>query len=107
MTDPMEVPGVEPVAVDVMDAADETDAVGPPTATPVVIQRIRRAPFNAPIPGSGVDLPVVIGRNWAAPQTDRKSSGLGRNRVIAGDLPDWAPLPPGELQIKRSAGASA
>lgn len=28
------------------------------------------------------------------PQTDRK-------RVIAGDLPEWDPLPPGELFVKR------
>jgi hypothetical protein len=75
---------------------------------PVVVRRATRLdPFSAPDPSARVEIPVVIGRNWTVPGSERKNSGLTRNRVIAGDLPDWAPLPPGELQIKRPRGTSA
>lgn len=60
----------------------------------------------APRPvADGEDEAVVLQRNVlrsaqgsaAKPQTDRR-------HVVAGDLPDWEPLPPGELFLKRPAG---
>lgn len=69
-----------------------------------VVQRTRRSPFNPPAT-EGVELSnFTISRNWASQRVQKKPTGLTRNRKIAGDLPDWAPLPPGELLVKRKAG---
>lgn len=35
-----------------------------------------------------------------------KKPALTRNHVIAGDLPDWEPLPPGELSVIRRPSGS-
>lgn len=78
------------------------------SAEPVIVQRTRRAPFNPPpaerdAGSSG----VMVSRGWGLSlraANENKSSGLTRNRKIAGELPDWSPLPPGELSVDRTSG---
>lgn len=89
---------------------DTDDGAGPTSApqsideAPVVISRRRRPQFIPPQPErpeSGS--PVQVSRNWGLGLRSAKAreSGLTRNREIAGDLPAWAPLPPGELSVRR------
>lgn len=73
----------------------------------VVVQRTRRAPFAPPTFDEQPSIGTVVTRNWGGTRRTKKDSGLTRNRVIAGDLPDWAPLPPGELQVDRNAGTQS
>lgn len=85
--------------------SNETSLPAPNSNAGVVVQRTRRTPFLPPAPDEKIPLGAVVTRNWGgAPRRSTKDSGLTRNRVIAGDLPDWAPLPPGELQVDRHAG---
>lgn len=62
-----------------------------------VIRRTRRRPFIPPSPDTG---PAVVSRELLSRDRSRKSQ-LSRNRKIAGDLPAWDPLPPGEVVIHR------
>jgi hypothetical protein len=86
--------------------AAQVIAPQPAVGDPVVVRRSRRAPFIAPDPDSKAPADVVISRNWAAGRSPRRDTGLTRNRIIAGDLPDWAPLPPGELRVARRGGSA-
>ncbi len=87
--------------------SNETSLPAPDTNTGVVVQRTRRSPFLPPAPDQQPPLGAVVTRNWGSSRRSKKDSGLTRNRVIAGDLPDWAPLPPGELQVHRNAGTQS
>lgn len=83
---------------------DEHAAAEPAT----VVRRTRRAPFNPPAEQPTQPSGTVVSRNWGLglrSSTRGKESGLTRNRKIAGDLPDWAPLPPGEISVDRPAGS--
>ena len=84
--------------------SNEAELPAPSVNTGVVVQRNRRAPFRPPAADQGTPLGAVVTRNWGNSRRSKSDSGLTRNRVIAGDLPDWAPLPPGELQVDRNAG---
>ena len=95
------VPSIDPVT------KIEAPAVRHETNTGAVVRRTRRAPFIAPVPNNDAPLGITVSRNWAAAKSGRKNSGISRNRVIAGDLPDWSPLPPGELLIDRNAGSNS
>lgn len=44
---------------------------------------------------------AVLQRNVLRPSTDKQDRTTGRRHEIAGDLPEWDPLPPGELFLKR------
>jgi len=81
---------------------DETAAADP---EPVVVRRNRKSPFVAPAPAADEQSGITVSRSWGLGLRSAKtSSGLTRNRKIAGDLPGWCPLPPGELGVDRSAG---
>lgn len=51
---------------------------------------------------------VTLERNVLRPSTTNTKPQTKRQREMVGDLPDWAPMPPGELELKRpkSKGAS-
>lgn len=86
-----------------MDSTGDVADAGPTdTDAPKVVRRNRPTPFNAPASERAVDVGITVGRNWSTISGPRKPSGLTRNRVVAGDLPDWTPLPPGELRVDRS-----
>jgi len=53
----------------------------------------------------GRDSEVVISRSWALLTRSGAPSQMGRARKIAGDLPTWDPLPPGEQVVRRTATA--
>ncbi len=77
-----------------------TPAPTEPAPTSVVVQRgLARSRMLARTPpptGDGVVVSrnVLGTRNGTKPQT-------GRERKIAGELPEWEPLPPGELVVRR------
>lgn len=55
-----------------------------------------------PRPVEQAEEPVVLQRNvLRASSSGSAEHQTGRRHVIAGDLPDWEPLPPGELFLKR------
>lgn len=75
---------------------------------PVIIRRTRKSPFIA---ASEEEVSqragVTVSRNWSLAlrsSAAKKDSGMTRNRKIAGDLPQWSPLPPGELHVDRTGG---
>lgn len=90
----------EEVQVPPLPAVDNTD--------PVIVRRTRRAPFMPPQPSQDSNTAgAIVSRNWGIglrSANAKKDSGLTRNRKIAGDLPEWSPLPPGELSVDRTAG---
>jgi len=45
---------------------------------------------------------TVIRRDLLAPRTATTSVSIGRDRRIAGGLPDWSPVPPGEQMVTRA-----
>ncbi|QGF23380.1 hypothetical protein [Raineyella fluvialis] len=48
---------------------------------------------------------VVLQRNVLRPNNASATEHqTGRRHVVAGDLPDWEPLPPGELFLSRPSG---
>ena len=79
----------------------------PGNDSPVVVRRTRRTPFRPPVDEDQRSFSgITVSRSWGLglrAANQRKASGLTRNRKIAGDLPEWAPLPPGELAIVRTA----
>jgi len=73
---------------------------------PVVVRRTRRHPFTPPeSDADGASLGFSVSRSWGQGLRSARGrdAGLTRNREIAGDLPTWTPLPPGELGIDRAA----
>lgn len=65
------------------------------------VRRTRRNPFIPPsdqAQGPAVSR-ELLSRGRAA------GAKLSRNRKIAGDLPDWDPLPPGEITLARPTGS--
>lgn len=74
---------------------------------PVVVRRTRRAPFSPPTDAEEPETTFTVSRDWGMGLRSSKvrtGTGLTRNRKIAGDLPAWSPLPPGELSVDRSSG---
>ncbi|MET0932007.1 MAG: DUF2510 domain-containing protein [Aeromicrobium sp.] len=90
------------------DYAEQTTAVAPVADDgPVVVRRTRRAPFVPPDRADPPDSTTTVSRDWGLGLRSskvKKDVGLTRNREIAGDLPSWSPLPPGELSVDRSSG---
>ena len=62
-----------------------------------VIRRTRRRPFIPPAPDADT---TVVSRELLSRNKSAKPQ-LSRNRKIAGDLPGWDPLPPGEVVVRR------
>jgi hypothetical protein len=73
-------------------------------APPIVLRRARPAVFIAPQPDEG----HVVSRDVGLSRGLSKQPELSRNRKIAGNLPAWDPLPPGEIHVvsRRPAGGS-
>lgn len=67
-----------------------------------VVRRTRTSPFLPPPVQE--DAAPVISRAWAQSQSARPAaSKLSKQRKMAGGLPDWEPLPPGEVLVKRGS----
>ena len=64
-------------------------------APPIVLRRARPAVFIAPQPEEG----KLIARELGLGVGLSKQPELSRNRKIAGNLPAWDPLPPGEIRV--------
>lgn len=47
------------------------------------------------------DAGVVVSRNVLRSNATAAAPTTDRERRIAGELPDWEPLPPGELLVRR------
>lgn len=60
--------------------------------------RVRMLPPQEPTEDSG----TVISRDLLGSRNRSSRSTLGTNRIIAGNLPDWDPTPPGEILIRRT-----
>lgn len=69
----------------------------PREPTDGVIRRTRRRPF---VPPTQTDDSPAVSRELLS-RTKIGKPQLSRNRKIAGDLPDWDPLPPGEISVQR------
>ncbi|WP_156628664.1 hypothetical protein [Mycobacterium sp. 1274756.6] len=67
-----------------------------------IIRRTRRRPFIPPTPDAEN---TVVSRELLSRGKGKKSQ-LPRNRKIAGDLPTWEPLPPGEIVVRRGEAQS-
>ncbi|MBM9837366.1 hypothetical protein JO861_12455 [Rhodococcus hoagii] len=67
-----------------------------PTSDAPVVRPTRLSPFLPPAPRD--DDGLVVSRE-ATLRSLPKGEQLTRNRKIAGDLPDWEPLPPGEVLV--------
>lgn len=65
---------------------------------------VRRVPRAAGKFSGRVETPQseeqLVSRSILANKSTKKPQ-LSRNHVIAGDLPDWEPLPPGEISVIR------
>lgn len=74
---------------------------------PVIVRRTRRTQILPPLDEQESEVSgITVSRDWGLglrSANSKKDSGLPRNRKIAGDLPDWAPLPPGELSVDRNS----
>lgn len=66
---------------------------------PVVVRRGRASQRMRPRPPLE-DTGVVVSRNVLAARATGKPQ-TSRERLMAGDLPAWEPLPPGELTVRR------
>lgn len=81
-----------------------------PEPADVVISRsaTRRSPLLPPMQHDEDESDVVISRNWATVARNRTAPNqVGKARKIAGDLPAWEPLPPGEAVVTRRSRKGA
>lgn len=74
---------------------EHTGSAGPET---LVIRRGLSA--TRLVPAAPPAETTMISRQVLAPRTTRRPE-TSRERKIAGDLPQWEPLPPGELFVRR------
>ncbi|MBK6440865.1 MAG: hypothetical protein IPH27_11430 [Actinomycetales bacterium] len=83
----------------------ETPTTGVPTPTdseptPVIVRRRSSGMFiPKPVSQSSQD-EVIVARQLFMGRKDARPLN-SRSRKIAGDLPTWEPLPPGELLVRR------
>ena len=97
-TPPMPVP---PPPGTASAPATPTGAVPPtPPTPPTIIRRPRRTPSFSPAPpGSG---PVIDRKDLLARTRDTTGDPkLSSDRAMAGGLPEWSPLPPNEMIVRR------
>lgn len=96
---------VEPEPVEPWEQqVNESTAAVPGTAPALdvsIVRRNRTSPFLPPRVPDEQETPV-ISRAWSSAQTSGSTKRqLSHERKVAGDLPEWEPLPPGELTVKR------
>lgn len=89
-----------PVPPAPVDAATPPAAPPAPTASPFTVRR-RSAGAFVPRPVPAESDGVVIARNVLSARQAGVERTTSRQRKIAGDLPAWEPLPPGELVVTR------
>jgi hypothetical protein len=80
-----------------VDAAQPADGAAPDST--VVIRRGQSAARL--LPAQPAADTTVVSRNVLHARATKKPE-TSRERKIAGDLPEWEPLPPGELLVHRS-----
>lgn len=91
-----------PIADDSASLASQTvpaDAVSADVDTPVLRRRSRTQ--RRFLPTESREKEVVVNRSFVGQRKPGQKSELSRERVIAGDLPGWEPLPPHELLVQR------
>lgn len=73
-----------------------------PPEAPAVVRRPAASRF---VPRGDTPPPEapLVQRNVLRPGRDKGKALTGRERLVAGDLPEWEPLPPGELFVKRGS----
>ena len=85
-------------------ATSTTAAPARPSADFVIERRTRSFLPTATVADLALgDTDIAISRNWStlSRPAGAPPNQLGRQRKIAGDLPTWDPLPPGEQVVKR------
>lgn len=71
------------------------------TDEPVLRRPSARTSKFHPRPISRSDSDVVLERNVLRSSLGDTKQQTQRRRELVGDLPDWHPLPPGELDLRR------
>lgn len=79
-------------------------SAGPEQLPPPIM--IRRARPNVFVPPQPQDQGQVISRDVGLQRKIAKPE-ISRNRKIAGNLPAWDPLPPGEIHVIHRGGGSS
>jgi hypothetical protein len=70
-----------------------------PDDVPPIVRRTRSGGKFTPRPPKAEQGAIVSRNILASRATDRAQTS--RERIVAGDLPDWDPLPPGEVRVQR------
>lgn len=73
-----------------------------PSTAGTLISRTRSSRF-LPTDAASIDPAVVVGRGFLRSKVAPQKQQLSRERKIAGDLPAWEPMPPGEIAVRRRA----
>jgi hypothetical protein len=84
--------------------ANQPEAGAAPDAMPTIVRRGHAATRLLPRAEEPESSTVVVHRSVLARRSSDKPK-TSRERKIAGDLPEWEPLPPGELVVNRSRRA--
>lgn len=84
-----------PEAAPHASSSPETTTVGQ------IISRARTTSKFLPAATSPADSAVVVGRGLLRSKAAPQKQQLSRERKIAGDLPSWDPMPPGEISVRR------
>lgn len=84
------------------DVATASSPTQEPGAVGTLISRTRANRF-LPAEVNAVDPAVVVGRGFLRSKVAPQKQQLSRERKIAGDLPAWEPMPPGEIAVRRRA----
>jgi hypothetical protein len=84
------------------DAADTSTLIQEPGSAGTLISRTRSNRF-LPADATALDPSVVVGRGFLRSKATPQKQQLSRERKIAGDLPAWDPMPPGEVAVRRRA----
>lgn len=80
------------------DAGVPATAAVEDDSLPVIRRRSRKMFVPAAPPSS--DLDVIVARGILSSRQSARPT-TSRHRKIAGNLPDWEPLPPGEVFVSR------
>lgn len=87
---------------DVGDVSDSVPAAPAPDGSVAIVRRPRSAGAFMPWePPKESREEVVISRGQLLSRDRNKRPETSRDRIIAGDLPDWEPTPPGEIVVRR------
>lgn len=95
--------GGSPPAYTHAPAATPPSAVAPPAGVTLGAPTNIRRPGRRFLPPAAPEQsqPTTVSRDFTKSRKRTETSKLSRNRKIAGDLPAWDPLPPGESPVNR------